>query len=214
MLFQYFNINEINDIVVDKYYPMLSDKRKSVISSMSSGHDRAVALCCEMLARKLLCRLLDAPEFSFDLLLQPNGRSAVGNYKAFLSLASYGDLVACAVSETNVGLCLTQKRGFSFGEAQSRFSDAELRYIYADAGFAFVELMRMSLCNEQTAVSRFAQYASIKTAYNRCRGRMAGESGVEIIRTVDGVSLSDPIFQIAVSGDLEQTSYAIVLKKQ
>ena len=213
MLYRFFDVNDVDDTIVSKYYLMMSDKRKAVISSMSSGHARAVALTGEMLARSLLCRLLDAPEFSFELLLNPNGRSAVGNYRAYLSLAACGDTVGCAVSRTPVGLCLAEKRGFSFAEAQSRFSDAELRYIFAESGLAFARLVNLPLITERAAATRFASCAAVKTAYNRARGRTAGESGVEILRDPSGAVLSDPAFAVAAAGEENGLCFAVVEKK-
>ncbi len=213
MLYDFFNVNEIDDIVISKYYHVLSEKRKAVLSAMASGHDRAVALACEKLARSLLCRLLDAPEFSFELLLTPNGRSAVGNYGAFLSLAASGDLVGCAVSERPVGLCLTPRRAFTFAEAQSRFTDAELRYIYAEAGYTFASLISLQQITQPSAVSRFAQYAAVRSAYNRARGRTAGESPVEILRDARGAALSDPAYLISEIGEAENFAFAVVERK-
>ena len=213
MLFRSFNVNDVDDVVIGKYYNVLSDKRKSVISSLPTGHDRAVALTCEMLARSLLSALLDAPEFSFQLLLYPNARSAVANYKAYLDLVNVGDTVACAVSQRRVGAALAEQRPFSFSEAQTLFSDAELRYIYAESGYSFASLVNMPLTGEKTAAERFADLLAVRTAYNRCLGRVSGQTSVRILRERDEYVLSDPAVRILRTGSADGLRFAVAEKE-
>lgn len=213
MLFESFNVNRVDDVIIGKYYNAMSDKRKSVISSLPTGHDRAVALTGEMLARKLLSTLLDAPEFSFQLLLYPNARSAVANYRAHLDLVAEGDTVACAVSLNRVGVALSPRRPFGFAEAQTLFSDAELRYIYAEAGYSFASLINMPPFAGKTAVERFAAYTAIRSAYNRCLGRVAGHTPVEIRREGGAFLLSDPAVGITRTGETDGLCYAVAEKQ-
>lgn len=171
MIFRIMNINSLEESLTAKYFPMLTDARQKKIIAMKSVYERSVAFCSEILARQCLSELCDAPEFSFTLLLNPNSRSVVGNFDAEICVAAHGDYVACAVSQEFVGISIKPLESFTFRDAQSVFSDVELRAVFSQSNYSFGELINIPKCTEKNAVRGNALMSSLKEAYFHASGR-------------------------------------------
>ncbi len=210
------NIDALTVDMTKKYYPMLTEMRRKKINEMRDPDERATAFCSEILARQCLSELLDAPEFSFQLMCNANFKSVVGNYGAFIYIASFGSTVACAASETPVGACILPVRPFSFAEAQKLFSDAEVRAIYSGSGYSFAELVNKPLCSEKPVMKMFALYASLKESYFRATGRgyRANINKMEFIYNGTDIECSDPAYRVAYCKvDREENTAISVVEK-
>lgn len=199
MIFKKMNIDALDVEMTKKYYPMLTEMRRRKINEMTDPGDRATAFCSEILARQCLSELLDAPEFSFQLMCNANFKSVVGNYGAYLYIASFGSTVACAASLSPVGACILPVRPFSFAEAQKLFSDTEVRAIYSGSGYSFAELVNKPLCSEPPVMKMFALFASLKESYFRATGRgyRANINKMEFIYNGTDIACSDPAYRVA-----------------
>ena len=216
MVFKRMDINALDLELTKKYYPMLTEMRKKKINEMTDPGDRSVVFCSEILARQCLSELLDAPEFSFQLLCNPNFKSVVGNYGAHISIASFGNTVACAASLTPVGACIMPVRPFSFAEAQELFSDGEVRAVYSQSGYSFAELINKPSCSEENVMKMFALYSSLKEAYFRATGRgfRANINKTEFLYNGSDIRCSDPAYKVAYSAvDKEEKTALSVVEK-
>ena len=171
MVFKKMNVDDLSIEMTKHYYPMLTEMRQKKINEMTDADARATAFCSEILARQCLSELLDAPEFSFQLMCNANFKSVVGNFAAHLYIAAFSGTVACAASRAPVGVSILPVRPFSFAEAQALLSDAELRAIYAESGYSFAALVNQPQCEEEPVMKMFALYASLKESYFRATGR-------------------------------------------
>lgn len=183
------NINELTDDMISKYFLMLTDARKKRIAGMNDPSDRRSALCCEILARQCLSQLCDAPEFSFELLCNPGGKSVVGNFDANISIIKAGNVIGCAASKNFVGLGLTEIKPFSFNEAQNILSDSEIRFIFSESKYSFTELVNASECREDAVMRRFALFKSLKDAHFYASGRGIRTQMKNLHIAFDGKSL-------------------------
>ena len=199
MILKKMDINALDVEMTKKYYPMLTERRRQKIGEMADPGDRATAFCSEILARQCLSELLDAPEFSFQLMCNANFKSAVGNYGAYIYIASFGNTVACAASLSPVGACILPVRPFSFAEAQDLFSDSEVRAVYARSGYSFAELVNKPVCEEENVMKMFALFASLKEAYFRASGRgyRANINKTEFVCEGEEMICSDPAYRVA-----------------
>ena len=210
------NIDALDVEMTKKYYPMLTEMRRKKINEMTDPGDRATAFCSEILARQCLSELLEAPEFSFQLMCNANFKSVVGNFKAHIYIAAFGKEVACAASEMPVGACILPVRPFSFAEAQTLFSDAEVRAIYSGSGYSFAELVNKPLCSEPPVMKMFALYASLKESYFRATGRgyRANINKTEFIYNGADIECSDPSYRVAYCKvDREENTAISVVEK-
>ncbi len=171
MIFKIMDIDDLNDDMIAAYFPMLSPVRQKKILMMKNVKDRQTAFCSEILARKCLSELCDAPEFSFQLLVNPDSKSFVGNFEAEISIVTCENFVACAVSRDSVGISMVSVAPFTFNVAQSIFTDTELRAVFADSSYSFGELINMEMCSEKSVMQRFALMRSLKEAHFYSTGR-------------------------------------------
>lgn len=211
MVFKKMHTEALDLELTKKYYPMLTELRKKKINDMTSPEDRSVAFCSEILARQCLSELLDAPEFSFQLLCNPNFKSVVGNYNAHLSIAELNGTVACAAGETAVGVGMIGIRPFSFAEAQKLFSDSEVRAIYSQSGYSFAEIINKPACGEAPVMKMFALFASLKEAYFQATGRgfRSNINKMEFIYNGQTITCSDNRYAVAYSAVDNEAGAAI-----
>lgn len=171
MIYKIMNINDLNDELIKKYFPMLTEAKQKKIASLTNVRDRAVLFCSEIAARKCLSEFCDAPEFSFSLLCNPNSKSVVGNFDVEICIVSAGDFVACAVSDNYIGISLFPVREFSFREAQKLLSDSEIRNVFSGSVYSFAELVNHNECSEEGVKQKYAVISSLKEAHYYSTGR-------------------------------------------
>ncbi len=211
MIYKVMDVNELNDELIAKYFPMLSSGRQQKIANLNNIHDRAVLFCCEIIARQCLSELCDAPEFSFSLLCNPGSKSILCNFGAEICIVQHENFVACAVSENYVGISIAPLKKFSFSEAQNRLSDVELRAVFAESAYSFGEIINLTECNEAKVIKRFAQLSSLKEAHFYASGR-----GIKPVRVAtefefDGIQLvcTDKKYTISKSFIDEKNEIAV-----
>lgn len=211
MIYKIIDINSLDEQMTAKYFPMLTPLRQKKIISMKTSEERSLAFCSEILARQCLSELCDAPEFSFTLLLNPNAKSVVGNFDAEISIASEGDIVACAVSENFVGISVHPLKPFTFKDAQNKFSDVELRAVFAESSYSFGELINLTECNEKSVIRAYALMSTLKEAYFFASGRGIRNDRKITLFEFDGntVRCTDDDYIISESFIDDVTGYAI-----
>ncbi len=171
MIYMIMNINELTEGLTRKYFPMLTEAKQNKLLSYKNGQDSAVLFCCEILARKCLSQLCDAPEYSFDILCNPNSRSAVGNYSAELSIVNTGDFIGCAASYDYIGIGISPITAFSFTEAQEILTDSEIRAVFSDSGYSYNQLINSGKIENKSCCEKFAVFSALKEAYFNASGR-------------------------------------------
>ncbi len=165
------NYNDIDDDLIEKYFPMLTQAKQQKIVSMKSVEDRKIAFCGEILARQCLSQELNAPEFSFQLLLNINSKCVVGNFDAEISLVRCGEILGCAVSHNYIGIGINYIQPFSFRDAQNLLTDSEIRAVFSDSVYSFAEIVNMNEIKEENVMKKFALLSSLKEAYFQASGR-------------------------------------------
>ncbi len=165
------SIKELTGELASQYIPLITAAKRNRILSIEDPYNAAQALLCEILARQCLSQLCDAPEFSFQLLLNPDSKSIVSNFNAEISLSTSGEYVACCASYNFVGIGIAESKPFTFKQAQEIFSDAEIRMLYSDSKYSFSELVNQPYCDEVNVKNRFAVLNSLKDAHFYSTGR-------------------------------------------
>ena len=194
MIYKFFDTDSLDEAATAKYYPLLSDTRKKIIASMPSAKERSIAFCSEIIARQCLNEMFHAPDFSFKLLLSPNGKSAVGNFDAQLSLAECNGLLGCVVSRKNVGMTLLTADWFSFNELQKLLTDTELRDVFSYSRYTYTELLTKQSLDEKNVCIRAATYLALKHSYFKTKGQILNRNflAVEFSVSQNEITCSDP----------------------
>lgn len=183
------NISDLTDEMISKYFFMLTEARQKKIAALSDVKQRKIIFCSEILARKCLSELCDSPEFSFNLLCNPNGKSIVGNFNCEISIVNFGDIVACAVSHDYIGIGINGILPFSFLDAQNNFSDSEIRIIFAESHCSFSEIVKLNRCDETSVKQKYSLFLSLKDAYYYSGSREIRTDNKNICFSFDGVNL-------------------------
>ena len=189
MVYKLMNINSLDEELIKKYFPMLTEARQKKIASMKNTEDRAVAFCSEIIARQCLSEFCNAPEFSFSLLCNPNSKSIVGNFNAEICIVHQGEMVACAVSDNFVGISLTPIMPFSFKDAQKLLSDSEIRNVFSDSVYGFADLVNFTVCDEENVKRKFAVFLSLKEAHYYSTGRGVRSEISKVVFDINGENI-------------------------
>lgn len=201
MIYKLMNINSLDEELIKKYFPMLTEARQKKIASMKNTEERSVAFCAEIIARQCLSKFCDAPEFSFSLLCNPNSRSVVGNFNVEICIVRYNEFVACAVSDNFVGISIVPVQSFSFKDAQKLLSDSEIRSVFSESVYSFAELVNFTECKEENVKQKFAIFNSLKEAHYYSTGRGVRSEINKIIFKINnnGIICSDENAKVSVS---------------
>ena len=193
MIYKFFDIDTLNEELTAKYFPLLSETRRNLIAALPSAYDRSVAFCSEILARQCLNEMFHSPEFSFKLLLAPNGKSAVGNFDAQISLAEYEGYLGCAVSKKSVGIALCPAENTSFNDLQKLLTDKELRDALSFSRYSFTEIMKKQTVDEREVCACAAVFLALKQSYFRAKGKVLNNNNmsVEFIIRENSIECSD-----------------------
>lgn len=202
MIYNFFDINALDEQTTAKYYPVLSDKKKKLITSLSDAKERCMVFCAEILARQCLHQLTDSPEFSFQLLLDVNGKSAVGNFDAYISLCSEEDILCCAVSKSPLGASLKKADVFSFSQLQRFLTDKELRDVFSFSRFTYSDLIKNGNLSETPVCERAALYLALKQSYFRAMGKVLKNNYLAVDFTIknEEIKCSDSNVKVSATG--------------
>ncbi len=198
MVYKIMSINDLTQEMSIKYFSMLTPAKQNKLLSMENRKERSVLFCAEIISRKCLSELCDAPEFSFDILCNPNSRSAVGNYTAQLSVVSFGEYIACAASYNYIGIGISPIKSFTFKEAQEILNDTEIRWVFSDSSYSFNQIINLPLIEEKSSCERFALLSSLKEAYFNASGRgiRTIKNKVDFTVTEDKILCSESVFDV------------------
>lgn len=211
MQYSFFNVNELSEDMVKKYYPMLTEHKRSKLKDEADPHNRAVEFCAEMCARQCLSKEFGSPEFSFSLFINPNSACAVSNYTASLCVVNEGDYVACAADRGVCGIGMCRADEFDFADAQAICTDRELRDIFSYSVYSFAEIINRKTCAETAVTERFALYKALKDAYFRASGRAVRNNFryAEFAIENDKITCSDKFFDVSVHEYHKNSGYVL-----
>ena len=171
MVYRIFNINDMTEEIASHYFPLMTEGKRAKILGARDKFKGAQAFVADMLARQCLSEFCDAPEFSFSLLINPDSKSIVSNFSAEISVATAGEYVACAVADVPIGISIVKSEPFTFSDAQSLLTDAEMRYLFSFSKYSFTDIVSKQTCDEQILADKFALFRSLKTAQFFASGR-------------------------------------------
>ncbi len=152
-------------------FDILSPSRQERILAMKTETEKRNAVAFEMIARKCLSALTDAPEFAFNILTGINRLCLVSNFSAYFSLSMADDFLCCVADKVPVGIDCRHVAPFRFSEAQKDFSDVELRQIYATTVRSLADIVRFDICDVKDEMLQYWKLYTMKEAYFTARGR-------------------------------------------
>ncbi len=211
MVYRIFNINDMTEELASHYFSLMSEGKRAKILGAKDKFRAAHAFVADMLARQCLSEFCDAPEFSFSLLINPDSKSVVSNFDAEISVATEGEYVACAVSDVPIGISIVKAEHFTFSDAQSVLSDAEMRYLFSFSKYSFTEIVTKEICDEVPIIEKFSLFESLKTAQFLASGRGIRErkNSVSFDFSSDDICCSNSDYNVVFSEYLSDKKLAV-----
>lgn len=211
LVYRIFNVNDMTEELATHYFPLMSEVKRAKILGAKDKVRAAQAFVADMLARQCLSEFCDAPEFSFSLLINPDSKSVVSNFEAEISVSTAGEYVACAVSDSPVGISLMKSTPFTFSEAQSVLTDSEIRYLFSFSKYSFTEILSKDICEETVLSEKYALFKSLKTAQFLASGRGIREhkNNASFDFTDETVRCSSNDYDIIISKYLSDKKLAV-----
>ncbi len=171
MVCKSIQLSSVSPEMYKETFDILSPNRQSRILAMKTDEEKRNAVAFEMLARKCLSALTDAPEFAFNILTGINKLCLVSNFSAYFSLSMNGDFLCCAADKVPIGIDCRKMEPFRFSEAQRLFSDVELRQIFATTVRSLADIVRYDVCDMQAEMLQYWKMYTMKEAYFTALGR-------------------------------------------
>ena len=171
MVCKSINLNAVPEENYREVFHILSPARQSRILAMKTDEEKRNAVAFELLARKCLSELTDAPEFAFNLLTGINKLCLVGNFSAYFSLSMAGDFLCCAADKSPVGIDCRELVPFRFSDIQPEMSDTEIRRIFSTTVRSFADVVRLDVCDVKEEIDQYWTLRTMKEAYFTALGR-------------------------------------------
>ena len=171
MVCKSIQLNAVSPEMYQETFDILSPSRQTRILAMKTEAEQRSAVASEMLARKCLSELTDAPEFAFNILTGINKLCLVSNFSAYFSLSAAGDFMCCAADKVPIGIDCRRVEPFRFSQAQKEFSDVELRQIFSTTVRSLADIVRLDVCDVNREMLQYWKLFTIKEAYFTALGR-------------------------------------------
>ncbi len=171
MVCKSINLSAVSPEMFKETFDILSPSRQERILAMKTQEEQRNAVAFEMLARKCLSALTDAPEFAFNILTGINKLCLVSNFSAYFSLSMADDFLCCAADTAPIGIDCRKVEPFRFSQAQQDFSDVEMRQIYATTVRSLADIVRLDVCDVKDEMLQYWKMYTMKEAYFTALGR-------------------------------------------
>lgn len=118
-----FNINDLDTDLYNKYYNLMSEERKSYVSSFKSESARKRTVAAEMLIKTAL------DDDNIVITKDEYGKPFLENCNKYISISHSGDYAVCAVSDSPIGIDIEKIRNVSLKISEKFCNAKELVYI-------------------------------------------------------------------------------------
>ncbi|MBO5869812.1 MAG: 4'-phosphopantetheinyl transferase superfamily protein [Clostridia bacterium] len=155
----------------DKYFQMMSDKRKESVNRLKFDSAKKQTILGEALARKGLNDLTGIDEDKIIFSRTENGKPFAENADVFFSISHSKDYVVCAVDDNEIGVDIEQIRQVESRITNISCTERDKKYIFGEADS---ETLTPEMLN------RFFEVLTAKEAYFKYIG-----SGIVGLKTID-----------------------------
>ena len=164
-----FDINDLNDLLYEKYFNLMGKERQEYVNSFKTESDRKRTVAGEMLIKVALC------DDTLSILRDEHGKPYIKDSKLYISISHSADFAVCAIDEKPIGIDIEQIRNINLKTAEKFCNEKELMYI-----------------NECDSISRFFEIWTVKeSAYKMLGG------GIKNFKEIDTLKLNKDYFKFS-----------------
>ncbi len=164
-MFEILCIDDVSESEYEKYYSLLAEEKKKRIDSLRFEKDKRLSVCAEMLAKKMIAKRCSVKPENIVILTDSNGKPYVKNADIYFNISHSGDMVACALCDSPVGIDIEKMREVDDKLIKFVSTNEELEYIYAEPA---------------VKQQRFFEIWTAKEAYFKCVG-----SGITDLKSIN-----------------------------
>lgn len=188
------NLNCVSENELNQWFDAMSESRKEEVLNLKNESKRASKIIADYICRKAVSEFCSIPESEIIFAKGEFGKPFAAGLDVHFSVSHSGDLVICAVSETEIGIDVEKIRNIRLDAAKRFACESELEYI-AD--------------NTQ----RFFEIWTLKEAYFKCIGTGLGSDikNVYFNKTPNGFVCSENGFSI-IKPDLPDGYAGFIVK--
>ncbi len=160
------DVSEISDEVLESHFFAMDNKKKAETLALPSDLKKRQKIAADMLCRQMIAdRCGIAPE-RIVIERNENGKPYAVNADVFFSISHSADIVACAISDKEIGLDIEQIKNIRLKAAEKFADEAEIAYIGND-------------------INRFFEIWTLKEAFFKCKGTGLGADIKSVSFNVD-----------------------------
>lgn len=176
-------IDAFSPEALQQAFCQLSPSRKAHIQQLKQSEDQTRSLCAELLLRQLLQQL-----GLHDAILhrKPNGQPYLTNCDLYVSISHRHEMVACAVSQTPVGIDVEHVRPINLQLCRHVCTPEEKAYLLSGA-----QIPDYALCRDPDILQRFFEIWTAKEAYFKKCG-----TGITDLKSVNILPLQRQIHTV------------------
>lgn len=127
-----YNVNTLDNQTFNRFFGLLTPKRKEYVLSLKKEKSRKLTVTGEMLAKNAISELYKISIEDIIIECDPSGKPIVKNCDAKISISHSGDIAVCAVDTEPIGIDIEKIRDVSLKTAY-RFSNSEEIYYIFDS---------------------------------------------------------------------------------
>ena len=163
-----FCVNDLAPGEYEKFYSLLSSQKKKRVDAYRFERDKILSVCANMLAKKMIAKHCSKAPENIEILTSSNGKPYVKNSDIEFNISHSGEMVACALSDTPIGVDIEKVR-----EIDDKLID-----------FVCTADEKKYVCEkDETKQPRFFEIWTAKEAFFKCDG--SGISDLKSINVLD-----------------------------
>ncbi len=161
-----YDIRNFSDGEYAKWYEMMAPEKKQRVDRFHFDVDKKRTVAGEMLARQAIARWCNVPEETVVFNIGNHGKPFALGLSVEFNISHSGNMVACAVADTPIGIDIEQIRPVHLSIAKRIFTQEELRSLfgYAPTAADFAKIP------DDAMLLRFFEIWTAKEAYGKCVG--------------------------------------------
>lgn len=151
----FLDVSAISDGELSAHYGSMSESRKKETDALPSEIKKKQKIAADMLCRRMICEKCGIPENEIVFSKNGFGKPFAENADVFFSVSHSGNIVACAVSDKEIGIDIEKTKSVRLKAAEKFSTASELEYIGND-------------------LTRFFRVWTLKEAFFKCKGTGLG----------------------------------------
>lgn len=167
----FLDISEIGDEALKNHFSVMDKARKAETRSLVSDEKKRQKIAADLLCRQMISDECSIPTEKIVFSKNEKGKPFAVNADIRFSISHSKNIVACAVSDKEIGVDIEEIRDIRLKAAEKFACESEIEYIGTD-------------------ITRFFEIWTLKEAFFKCKGSGLGADIKTVSFRIDGNKIS------------------------